>query len=376
MKMMKKMIAIVLVSLMALSFCACHKKDEIAVTVGDVEFTSAYYMCALINADMEAQSLVYEGLSEEEQAAEIDYYSHKVEDTDYVEWVENRALENLKEIAAYKILCKENELTIDEETQSYVEQYTEYYWTSYGYSTLFEPNGVSKTTYTNYSLDATYSSLYFDHLYAEGGEKEITADEMSKAIAESFVLADTISTTFTTDDGTEMTEDEIAALKEQFNGYVTAIQNGTKTYEQVYHEFNGTDEADDTATDTTTEETTEETEEEEETVDPINRHASVLGAEETDYASDDFETVKAMAVGEVKLIEVEDNGGLKIYVKRDLAADTYYVDQIDSSVRHLLKDEEYENTIAEYVKGLEFKVIKYAVNQFKVKKIVYPEAAY
>ena len=54
MKMMKKMIALMLVAIMALSFCACHRKDEVAVTIKDVEFTSAYYMCALINADMEA----------------------------------------------------------------------------------------------------------------------------------------------------------------------------------------------------------------------------------------------------------------------------------------------------------------------------------
>lgn len=371
MKMMKKMFAILLVALMVLSFAACHGKDEIAVTVGDVEFTSAYYMCALINADMEAQSLVYESLSEEEQqATDIDYYSHKVEDTDYVEWVENRALESLKDIAAYKLLCEENEITIPEDEQEYIDQYVEYYWTSYGYSTLFEPNGVSKNTFAKYTSDATYSALYFDHLYAEDGEKAISADDMSKAIADNFVLVDTISTTFTNDEGTEMTEDEIAALKEKFNGYVTAINDGTKTYEAVYHEFNGTSEADDTAEETTTEET------EEETLEPVNRHASVLGAEDTDYASDDYETVKAMAVGEVKLVEVEDNGGLKLFVKRDISADAYYVDQIDSSVRHLLKDEEFEKTIDDYVKELDTKVVKYAVNQFKVKKIVYPETTY
>lgn len=54
MKNIKRIIAAVLVSVMALGFTACHKKDETAVTVGKVNFTSAYYMCALINADSEA----------------------------------------------------------------------------------------------------------------------------------------------------------------------------------------------------------------------------------------------------------------------------------------------------------------------------------
>ena len=81
MKNFKRIIALALVFLMAVSFVGCHKKNEIAVTVGDVEFTSAYYMCALINADSEAKTKVQEELSEDEQSSttEIDYYSKKNE---------------------------------------------------------------------------------------------------------------------------------------------------------------------------------------------------------------------------------------------------------------------------------------------------------
>jgi hypothetical protein len=104
---------------MLASFAACHPKDEVAVTVGDVEFTSAYYMCALINADNEARSLVDEALAEKKEkddkdssststaTEEVDYYSEKVEGKKYVDWVKARAIENLKQIAAYKIKCKE-----------------------------------------------------------------------------------------------------------------------------------------------------------------------------------------------------------------------------------------------------------------------------
>ena len=81
MKNFKRIIAMALVLLMVLSFAGCHKKGEIAVTVGEVEFTSAYYMCALVNADSEAKSKVYEELDEEEQSAEIDFYSKKIDDS-------------------------------------------------------------------------------------------------------------------------------------------------------------------------------------------------------------------------------------------------------------------------------------------------------
>ena len=110
MKNVKRILALVLVMLVAFAATGCHKKGEIAFTIGDIEFTSAYYMCALMNADSQAKTIVSESLTEEEQSEEIDYYSHKVEDKDYVEWVEETAMETLKKIAAYKTFCKENEL--------------------------------------------------------------------------------------------------------------------------------------------------------------------------------------------------------------------------------------------------------------------------
>ena len=110
----KKAIAAVSVMLIALTAAACHPKDEVAVTVGDVKFTSAYYMCALINADSQAKSKVKESLSDDESSTDVDYYSKKVEDKDFVKWVEDTALDTLKKIAAYKTLCKENKLEIPE----------------------------------------------------------------------------------------------------------------------------------------------------------------------------------------------------------------------------------------------------------------------
>ena len=73
---------------------------------------------------------------------DIDYYSKKVEDKDFVKWVEDTALENLKKIAAYKTLCEENKLEISEDDKKNAETYANYYWSNYGYSSYFEPNGV------------------------------------------------------------------------------------------------------------------------------------------------------------------------------------------------------------------------------------------
>lgn len=357
MKNLKRMIASALTLLIVCSFAGCHKKNEIAVTIGDVEFTSAYYMCALINADSEAKSLVNESLSENEQSEDIDYYSQKVEDKEYVTWVEDTAMDNLKKIAAYKTLCKNNEVEPDKDDISQAETYASYYWSNYGYSAYFEPNGVGEATYTQYMTDAYYSEAYFEHLYGKDGEKAVAEDKVLEKMYNSFLVADVLQASFTSSD----TDDTKAALKTKLEGYVTALSNGKKTFEEVYKEYNNvTDEDDTSSTDT-------------EEKQPKDKYASILGAEDTAYESDHYETAKKMNVGEVKLVTLEDDAGYAIILKQDIKADDYYKDTLDMTVRHLIADDEYEKDIEEFVKTLSTDVNNYAVKQFKVKKIKEPE---
>lgn len=354
---LKKMLAVLLLVCILIPVAGCHKKDETAVTVGEVKFTSAYYMCALINADSEAKSKVQEQLTDEEKQKEVDYYSKKIDKKEYVKWVEDKALENLKTIAAYLTLCKKADLKLDDETAQSAESYATYYWSNYGYAAYFEPNGVGQETYKKYMKDSYYSSLYFEHLYGKDGEKEIDAETVKTAVYDRFVLANQLTADFS-----QKSEEEIAALKTRFGGFVTDLQNGTKTFEQVYTEFNGPSENNDTQ------------EGESEEAKPLDPHASVLGEKDTAYASDDYETVKAMAEGEVKLIERENNAGLLLVVKKDIKADPYYIDSLDLPARHLLKDEEFEADVKKAADDLKCTVNRYAVKQFKVKKIKEPQA--
>ncbi len=357
MKNLKRILSVLLTLVLISSFAGCHKKGEIAVKIGDVEFTSAYYMCALLNADGEAQNLVYEALSDEEKSGEkeVDIYSKKVEDKKYVDWVEDTALDYLKTIAAYKTLCIKNKLELDDETENELEMYTNYYWQSY--ASYYEPNGVAKATYEQYMKDSYYSELYFEHLYAKDGEKEINAEDVKNKIYDNFVIANMLQASITS----EMTEDEVTALKEQLDGYADKLKAGKVTFKDVYNEYNGIEE----------EETEEQEETDEEESKPQDEYATVVGAEGTSYESDQYETIKAMATGEIKVIEIEEQGYMLV-VKQDITADEYYLENLDIAARHLIADEEYENTIKDYAKKLDTDINKYAVKQFKVKKIVQP----
>ena len=82
-----------------------------------------------------------------------------------------------------------------------------------------------------------------------------------------------------------------------------------------------------------------------------------------------------MAANEVNIIELDDVAGIILVVKKDIKADPYYLENLDSTARHLIADEEYEADIEKYAGELELTVNDYAVNQFKVKKIKEPTAS-
>ncbi len=360
MNMLKRIFALTLCLVLAMGcLTGCHEKGEIAVTIGDVEFTSGYYACALVFSDSEARVKVEEELSKKGALPkEIDYWEQKVENKDYEQWVRDDALETLKNIAAVKTLSDKDKYTLDAETKSVSESESEYLWETYGYSALLEPNGVSEQTFKEYMLDSYLMDKYFEFVYGKGGAKEIAADKLSKQLVDNYVLVNKIEVSFSG------LKDEVKKdKKEQLANFEKALKDGTKTFEDVYLEYNEIKKEDHKH---------EEPKEGEKA--PKDLHASVLGNEETSYASDHFETAKKMAVGEVKIITLEEDAGLVLLVRKDIAADPYYIEDFDLMLRDELEGENYSDEIEKYGKSLECTVNDFSVDQFDVEDIVYPEA--
>ena len=370
MKTLRKLLAVVLVLIMVCSLSACiHKKDEVAVTIGDVEFTSAYYMCALINADSEAKQKVQEGeLTEEEQSSgEIDYYSKKIDDKNFVTWVEERAIEMLQEIAAYRTLCKENKIELTEEQKAEAEEATAYYWDSYGYSQYFEPNGVGRDTYKAYTLDNYYAEEYFQYLYGEEGTKAISEKDVQKEIKANYILVDMISSSYTE----EQTDDQKKAMKELLEKDADLIKKGEKTFAATYEQYN------EVSSEEEEHDHEHDHEHDEETVEPKNKYAQILGATGTgSFESQYYDKFKKYTLNEPKVVENDDKSACMLVIRRDISKDQYYMDQLDAYARHSLKDDEFNSEIATYAKKLSKEVSDYAIKQFKVKEIIVPQTGY
>lgn len=361
MNILKRFFALMLtLALIITCFAGCHKKGEIAVKIGDVEFTSGYYACALVFADTEARAKVEEGLSEDELKEEVKYWKHQIDKTDYTEWVENTTLDNLKELAAIKTLCAENKIELDSETVSLAVSNAEYLWDSYGYSALMEANGVSKETFIAYMKDSYLADEYFEFLYGKGGEKEIAADKISKQLTDNYVLVNKLEVSFS-----GLKDEEKTEKKNQFTGYEASLKDGSKNFEEIYLAYNNIK----------AEDHKHEEPEDGEKV-PQDQHATVLGNEDTDYASDHFKTAKDMTVGEVKLITLDDDAGLVLLVKKDISADSYYVEEFDTMLRKDIVGDTFTDDLAKYGKELKCDVNTSSTKQFKVKNITYPQAAY
>ena len=370
MKLAKRLLSLALVVLMALSVVGCHKKDEIAIKVGDYEFTAAYYMCALIYADTDARALVDEQLAEKKEkdkdidTENIDYSKQKIDGKKFDEYVKDKALESIRRIAAYKTKCDELKLKLEDEIVANAASYAEYYWSGYGYSQIFEPNGVSLETMKTHMLDTYYASIYFNELYGEGGEREIASADLQKALADHFVLANVIEAPY----GEDADDTSKADLKEKLDGYANALNGGTMTFEQVDLDFYGPDEEE-------THDHDHEEEAEEETEKPMDEKANIIGDEDTQYASEYYEEAKKLAKGTAVVVNMADGSGITLIYKKEISEDPYYLKNLDNHLRELLEAQNLEKEMKKFAKTLKFKEITSATKIFKVKDIKYPETS-
>ncbi len=360
----KRVVALSLCFLLVFGLTACHKAGEKALIIGEEEYTSAFYSCALIYADLEGQQLVYDTLGEE---AAMDYLNQTLDGVNYTTWVKNRAIAVCKEMTAYKQIC--NNIMIYDE--AFMELFNEYAdelidtadinWEN-AYSAIMEENGVGRGTFRWYNSMAAYKEAYFDYLYSEGGEKEIPAADIEAQLIENYTISNVILT-----DVTEMTENEVKELETKLEAYATRIKQGEK-FAKIYAEH----------TETAYTENTEVT-------DTFSYElASLFGSENTkvQYQSEYFEDVKAMANGEIEVIKkVDDTDSenpkttvLFVYKADIMGENNIHLDDLKGIVRHSLKDEEFEKGMQETINALTVEENERATKRFKVEKIKYPVA--
>lgn len=377
MKTLKKVLAMCLALVLVLSFAGCHQKNEVAVKAGDDTFTSAFYMCALINADTAARTKIDEAKAAEKEnatssttSATTDYFAETIDGKSYEDYVKESALNTIKRFVYVKRMCDENNLTISEQEKNNSLTMTEYYWNYYGYASLFEANGVSLATYKEYTLYSLYEDKYFNFIYGEGGDKAVSDTDIKNFLYSNYVIADVLSASVAS-----KTDSEKALVQTDFEKYKGRLEKG-ETFEKIYKEYNKVKE--DTTSSTTSSTASSATSsttsgsEENKALAPKDSYAQVIGSKETSYSSKQYETIKAMKTGEVKFVKDDESGYYYLFVKGDITADPYYLEGLKKNVLNDMKFDEFEAAIKAEAAKVELKTVAFAINQFKVKKIKYP----
>ncbi len=414
-------------------FAGCHKKNEIAYTIGGREFTSAMYSCVLYTAATNARNAIYDYVKKSEGDVEnIKYKNYNfdsegvvsAEGTPYEEFVEAEAIRVLRQYAAVLNLMEEKGITLDTESEEiariqaasywyYGCDYNTYvnytqngydlsqYYTPYGY--FFEPNGVSLSTYEQYMIyEYSYSNLFYT-IYDKDGEKAVPQSDLDKYFSEHYTLADVISYSLT-DGDKDLTEEEKKVLTDEANAFLKRLEKGEsfdviykeyeanqKAREEAKNEENKKEESQPESENTTTENKTEQTEESdknktEDTNDKDKEsdeyepavYTSLHGDSESEIASDLYEKIKSYEVGKANLYTDEGNKVIYIIVKRDLfEEDGYWFDYetqngtLRDTFIYNLKHDEFDADITTLGATYEATEDKFATSPFDVKDLVF-----
>ncbi len=270
MKKISKLLCIVLAVLMlAAAVVGCHKKNEIAFTVGDTQFTSAFYSCMLYvsatNAKADIDAFIEENKIEVAEDQEVNYPAYKFDaegkvsatgTVSYDMFVRDDAIRILRQYATLDSWMKAKNYTLDENTKKNAQNeafcqwyygcsvYYYNYYTSQGYdpSSIFTPtgaileeNGVAYTTFEKYMMyEATYN-FYFEKLYGKDGEKAVPDAELTDHMVKHYTVADSLSFSKKDSDNKDLTEEKLKELKALADKYAERLNNGEK-FEDIYKE--------------------------------------------------------------------------------------------------------------------------------------------
>ncbi len=269
MKNFTKLLAVILCMVIALSTSACSLKPEYSYKTDDTELAIGVYIYALYSAYSQAESFAQqtEGYDSETQTydGEDSFLKVQITDDDGVtatadEWITTQADKTVRNLLAIEHEYNRLGATMDEATtQGYkdsAKEYWEYgpYYAMYGeqyinpYKDIFEPLGVSYESFEYFYVTSAKQEIVFDLLYADGGEKGVNDEELTKYFTENYTSYAFFNTNMyetkeaTSDEGqavsenVKMSDDAVKKIEKDFKSYADSLNNGSK-YDDVVKKY-------------------------------------------------------------------------------------------------------------------------------------------
>lgn len=267
MKNFSKLLAVILCMVIALSTSACSLKPQYSYKTDDTELAIGVYIYALYSAYSQAESLAKETEGYDEEAGTYDgeksFLKVQITDEDGVtatadEWIVNEADKSLKNLLAIEHEYNRLGATMDEATiegyKTSAKEYWDYgpYYAMYGeqykspYSDIFEPLGVSYESFEYFYITSAKQEVVFDLLYADGGEKGVNDEELTKYFTDNYTNYTYFNTNmYETKEATSdeaggaisenvaMSKDDVKKIEKNFKGYADSLNGGSKVEDVV-----------------------------------------------------------------------------------------------------------------------------------------------
>lgn len=392
---------VMLCSALLMSGCSTPK---IAMTVDGDEYTTGEYLAALHNTFqqvyIQGSLYYYEMYSTDTDIwgeEDYEYEGEKYGLADYISALTQDAI--VRQVAVKRLMAEKGITLSEEDKKAIAEDLAELKTDAY------IDLGFNNESYARIWEESKYNeSGLFYALYGEGGKTPVPSADVRKYFDDNYLSYMIISTTLQDSKGKDLSAEEKAKVKKQFEDYL-ALYEKDKDFDAVIHQFEADEKAKSeaeastttttvagaTTTTTTTTTTTvaptttttgagetttttaHDHEDEDEEEEEEHNHRVDVDAAADDTESELEKAIKAMAFDEVKILEYTDNEvpTIALVLKMDPEADRgkdedgkdvdYYADQVET-ILYQLKFDEFDKMVKEKVETLDVNINKTAVN--------------
>lgn len=225
MKIFSRIVAAVLAVCMILPFTACSGDTSWVYDYDGEKINGGLYIAFTISAYTQVST-------HEDYDSEKDLFDQTLDDKTTEQWIKDRAAEMADEYVATNRKFDELGLSLTESEKNEVKNSVDSVWEMYG--TMYEENGVGKTSYQKLVETQQKRQKIFMKYYGEGGLEEVPVEQLEKHFKENFASVNIFSITLNSGDSLtdeQKTENEEREKKAQ--EYVDLINSGDKTFNEV-----------------------------------------------------------------------------------------------------------------------------------------------
>lgn len=380
MSFLKKSTAFIAAAAMALSLSSCGKDTTWGAEIDGEQLRAGIMIYFQSSAVSEAMAFMPEtdttpaADGETTTTAEsVSVLDITIEDKPAREWINDKAVQSMREYAAVEKKFDELGLTFENKEEDRLNIVVDQMWEYFG--EYYEELGVSRQSYYDVGLNSEKRTAIFNHYYGEGGEKAVPEDEITSYLTENNARVKFISMPLKDGEGNLLKSDGKAELKTMVEGYIEKIKSGEASFEDIQKEYNKyysdlvkaatetAEENTDTAEQPETEDTAEDT-----AAEP--NYGTVVAKDSAYPSAKVVEAAFGASGSDCVLIEDDDNEVYYLVQTIGLFDDPEYLENNRDSVLHSLKDEEFNAEVESWTEGQNVVVNQDSFDRYRLDKIL------